>query len=203
MLDRETHRELLKVIISLCWTSLLWFWCLKYFCGEVFIAMTDNENFIKVSVAIGETWLKYPVSLVTVVILNYMQLCAIQQKLRFKGKSNIIMLLLIVSMWAVANFMPNSFLFLPFWYGYVVFILVGIFSNKGKRKLLGVVAVVLDFAFTTLSMVLRDVKLNMCTDTLTAFILMIDIYIMTTLYYLYSYLGGQKHGTMAGERVAK
>lgn len=178
--------DITKTTIVLCWVSLIAFWCLKIFGGEFFEIMVENENFIKFSELVQNTWVKYLVSFITVIGGNYLLLGAIAQKFYFKGIDAIVVSLLLFSMWAISNFIPLSFIGLPFWYGYVAIIGFGIYIQKGKKKALGVLAIVLQFAFTTISMLVRNIRLQVIDDYLMIMILILDSYLMFALYYLYS-----------------
>lgn len=179
--------DITKTTIVLCWVSLVAFWCLKMFGGEFFEIMVENENFLKFSELVQNTWLKYLVSFFTITIGNYFMFGAIAQKFVFKGKDLAIVLSLIVSLWFVVNFIPN-FLYLSFWYGYVIIIGWGVFCQKSWAKLNGVLAVALQFVFTTLSLIIRDISLTIVDNYLVLLILTIDLYIMYILYYLFSNL---------------
>ena len=190
MKDKERlsmYVDITRITITLCWIALIAFWCLKLFGGNWFEIMVENENFLKFSDLVQNTWLKYLVSLFTIAFGNYFMFGAIAQKFLFKGKDLAIVSLLIVSLWVVVNFI-SEFLYMSFWYGYVVLILFGVFYNKGNSKLNGVLAILLQFAFTTISIMTRDIKLGMMTDYLLTMILLIDLNIMYILYYLFSNL---------------
>jgi hypothetical protein len=150
--------------------------------------MVKNENFIKFSYAVENTWLKYLVSFFTIVSLKYLSICAISQKFYFKGKEAIVLFAVLILIWAVVNFIPLRYSAITSNFAYFVFICYGIaYQNKWKR-LYGVLAIVFDFAFSVISAIVRNIKVEIITDYLVLLILCIDIYIMTTLYYLYSNL---------------
>ena len=180
--------DITRITIILCWVALIAFWCLKLFGGNWFEIMVENENFVKFSEMVQNTWLKYVVSFITVVGGNYLVFGAIAQKLYFKGKEAIIVFALLISIWVVANFIPLSFLGMGFWYGYVVIIAFGALYNSGYKRWFGVLALVLQFAFTTISIITRNIPLQISQDYLIVLILIIDLYIMYGLYYLYSNL---------------
>ena len=182
----QMYISVTKITIVLCWLSLFAFWAIKLFGGNWFEIMVKNENFIKFSYAVENTWLKYLVSFITVCISRYLTFGAICQKFVFKGKQLSFVVFSLITMWAVANFVPNSFIKMPIWYGYALLILSAIIYQKGKKKLFGFLAVFLDLAFTIISMLVRNVKVAFTTDYLIMLILVIDIYIMLALYYLYS-----------------
>ena len=71
-------------------------------------------------------------------------------------------------------------------YGYMVIMAVGIIYQVKFKKLLGLLAICLEFVFTSLSMLTRNVKVEVTNNYFAALILIIDLYIMTLLYYLYS-----------------
>jgi hypothetical protein len=180
--------DITKITIVLCWVSLVAFWCLKIFGGEFFEIMVENENFIKFSELVQNTWLKYLLSFITVVGGNYLMFGAIAQKFLFKGKDLIVVIAMLISIWAVSNFVPLEFLGLGFWYGYALLIIFGIITQKGWKKCFGIIAILLQFAFTSISMVTRNIPLQVSENYLVVLILIIDLYIMYGLYYLYSNL---------------
>lgn len=184
----QMYISVTRIAIVLCWLSLFSFWALKIFGGNFFEIMVENENFLKFSQAVQNTWLKYLVSFITTMFGNIIMFGAISQKFFFKGKELLFTIIAITSIWFVSNFIPLSFISLPFWYGYFVIIVYGIIKQKGWRRIYGVFAIFLQFAFTSLSMIVRNVNLNVVTDYLMIMILLIDMYIMYILYYLYSNL---------------
>lgn len=179
--------SLTKITIVLCWLSLFSFWAIKLFGGNWFEIMVENENFVKLSNAVQNTWLKYLVSLITIVGGNYLLFGAIAQKFVFKGKQLATVICFLLSMWIVVNFIPN-FLLIQFWYGYLITIIFGIITQDGWKKLFGVLAILLDNIFSILSMLIRNVSVEVQDNYLLLMIFIIDLYIMYGLYYLYSNL---------------
>jgi hypothetical protein len=184
----QMYVSLTKITIVLCWLSLFSFWAIKIFGGNWFEIMVENENFVRFSNTVQNTWLKYLVSFITVFTARFLTIGAICQKFVFKGKQLLIVMFSLISMWAVSNFVPMEILSLPVWYGYILLITIPIIFQKGWKKSFGVFAVILDFAFSSISMITRNVKLALVDDYLLLLILVIDMYIMFALYYLYSNL---------------
>lgn len=180
--------DITKKTIVLCWLSLIAFWCLKLFGGNFFKIIVNNDNFIEFSDLVQNTWLKYLVSFFTITISNYFIICAVCQKFVFKGKAQLIVFAAIISMWAVSNFVPIEILYIPYYYGYIVIFAFGLYFNKGINKLAGILAVLFEFVFTSVSMIIRNIPLHIMDNYLIVSILMIDVYIMIGLYYLYSNL---------------
>lgn len=183
----DMYVQILRIVIILCWATLFCYWIIKLLGGNWFKIAVDNKNFIKFSNLIQNTWVKYLYSYFTIFLGNYLPICAICQKFYFKGKALFVLILIITSIWAVANFIPN-FLYMGFWYAYFVMIIYGIVYQKGKKKLLGLLAVVFDFLFPTVSMLIRDIDLRVVSNYLMANILIVDTFIMYALYYLYANL---------------
>lgn len=183
----DTYIKILRITIILCWATLFSYWLIKLLGGNWFKIAVTNKNFIKFSELLQNTWLKYLYSYFTIFIGNYLPICAVCQKFYFKGKDLAILIVVLTSIWAVANFIPN-FLYMGFWYAYAVIIIYGIVYQKGKKKALGLLAVAFDFLFPTISMLVRDIQLRVITDYLMLSILVIDTFIMYALYYLYSNL---------------
>lgn len=188
----KLHRDLIKIVLVCCWASLILFLIMKLFFGQVFLATTDNANFIFLSDKIENTWLRYLVSFFTIGVLNYFSMCAIAQKWYFKGKQQLLVLGLIFSIWAVSNFVPMWVAFMPFWYGMFVLVVFGLFINKGWKRSMGVTAIALQLAFTTLSIVIRAESLYAINSYLLAYILALDTMLMLIMYYLYANLFDKK-----------
>lgn len=184
----KTYIDITKATIGICWFSLFAFWAIKLFGGNFFEIVVQNENFIAFSNLVETTWLKYLVSLFTIGVANYLMIGAICQKFYFKGTQALIIALAIISMWAVANFVPVSFLNMKVWYGYIVILLIGIFYQKGKARFNGIIAIALEFVFSTISMVVRNLPIETMSNYLITAIFIFDLYLMTALYYLYSNL---------------
>lgn len=178
----------IKIAIILSWLSLISFWCIKIFGANWFDIMVNNDNFIKFSALVQTTWLKYLVSFITVFIANYFILCAISQTFCFTKIKLLIAILAITSIWAISNFVPITFGYLPFWYAYFVMIVWGFFNQTGYKKLFGFVSIISEFLFSSASMITRNISLSIVPEYLFAYILSIDVYIMIILYYLYSNL---------------
>jgi hypothetical protein len=176
----------MKITIVLCWLSLFSFWAIKLFGGNWFEIMVENENFIKFSNTVQNTWLKYLVSLITIFVSYYFMYGAVLQKVALKGKYLAVYLLSALANWAVVNFVPIDFVRMIF--GYTLIIITSICYQKGIKKYFGVLTVILDFVFSTLSMLTRGIKLSFITDYFILLIGSLDLYIMLGLYFLYSNL---------------
>lgn len=184
----QMYVSLTKITIVLCWLSLFSFWAIKLFGGNWFEIMVENENFIKLSNTVPNTWLKYLVSFFTIFLAKYFTFGAICQKFVFKKKDALIIVTLIISIWAVSNFVPLGIIAFPSWYAYIVYLGIGVFYQCGRKKLFGIVAIMLEFLFSTISLLTRNIPLHIMDNYLIVAILIIDVYIMIGLYYLYSNL---------------
>lgn len=179
----QMYISVTKITIILCWLSLFAFWAVKIFGGNWFEIMVENENFVRFSDAVQNTWLKYIVSLFTIGICNFLMVGAIIQKFTFKGLDLLMIILSTISIWIVANFVNIDFLKLTF--GYFVFTIIGVLKQKGWKKAFGLITVALDFVFLTLSMVTRNIEIHVLSNYMIALILSIDVYMMYFLYYLH------------------
>ena len=150
--------------------------------------MVENENFLKFSNMVQNTWLKYLASLVTVGVAKYFTICAICQRFVFRGKHLTFLIISILSIWGVSNFIPLSFLYFPAWYAYLIYIVYSCVYQNEWKKLFGFMAIGFEFAFSTISMLTRSISLQVISEYLIAYILSIDVYIMIILYYLYTNL---------------
>ena len=182
----QMYVSLMKITIVLCWLSLFSFWAIKLFGGNWFEIMVENENFIKFSNTVQNTWLKYLVSLITIFVSYYFMYGAVLQKIALKGKYLVVYLLSALANWAIVNFVPIDFVRMIF--GYTLIIITSICYQKGIKKYFGVLTVILDFVFSTLSMLTRGIKLSFITDYFILLIGSFDLYIMLGLYFLYSNL---------------
>lgn len=189
MNDKEKlsmYVDITRITIILCWIALIAFWCLKLFGGNWFEIMVENENFIKFSDLVQNTWLKYLFNLFTIFVAQYLKIASVCQRFTFKGKDLIITIGLIISNWLIVNFVNIDIIKMS--YGYVVIVLMGVLYQKHWKKCFGIIAIILEMAFTTLSMITRSIELQVMSDYFISIILSIDLYIMYALYYLYSNL---------------
>ena len=189
MHDKEklaTYIDITKQTIAICWIALFSFCAIKLFSGNFFEILVENENFVKFSELVQNTWLKYIVSFFTIGIAKYFTFGAICQKFYFKGKDMLIIGFCILSIWAGVNFLNSDFI--KMWYAYILYIIIALIYQKGCKKLFGILAIVFEFLFASLSMLVRNLELQVMTDYLITSILIIDVNIMIVLYYLYSNL---------------
>lgn len=190
MIDNDrvkTYVGITRIVISLCWASLFTFWSMKLFGYNAFEVVVNNHNFIAFSRKVQTTDLKYLVSYITNFATNYLLIGAVCQKFTFKKWHCLPLILAISSMWVIVNFVPDFF-HIHFWYGYAVIIGYGIVYQRGWKRLFGVLACALEVLFTTISLLIRDIRLQVLDDYLITLILLIDTFIMIVLYYLYSNL---------------
>lgn len=186
MKDKEKlsmYVDIIKITIIICWVSLIAFWLLKIFGGNLFEIMVENENFLKFSELVQNSWLKHLVSLITIFVANYFVFGAISEKFYFRGKLLWIVLGLIFSIWLVSNFV--NFANIKVWYGYIVLITYSCLYQKGIKKIYGLLAIILELVFTVISMLVRNIEVEIMSNYLIGFILSIDVYIMFALYFLY------------------
>lgn len=182
----KTYIDITRVTILICWVSLFCFWAIKLFGGNFFEIVVQNENFIKFSDMVQNSWLKYLVSFITISVAKYLTFGAICQKFRFKGFQRIVIFLSIIMIWTFANFCDN--MFLKMYGGYIIFIAVGVFYQKKWKKSFGLLAIIFEVIFNVVSVLIRNIPMIATSNYLIAFIGIFDMYIMTALYYLYSNL---------------
>ena len=181
----KTYIDITRITIVICWISLFVFWAIKLFGGNFFEIAVQNENFIKFTDIVQNTWVKYLVSLITIAVAKYLTFGSICQKFVFKGKDLAFLSFSIISIWAVSNFVPMGKLQFPAWYGYLLYVLAGFLYKKGWKKSFGLIAIGLETAFTVISYVIRNLPILVANNYLIGIILSIDFYIMLALYYLY------------------
>lgn len=180
----QMYVSLTKITIVLCWLSLFSFWAIKLFGGNWFEIMVENENFVKFSNTVQNTWLKYFISLGTISLSYYFMYGAVLQKVKLRGLYLYIYLFSAITNWVVVNFVPIDAIRML--YGYILIIVTSIKFQDGKKKLNGILCVSLDFVFGTLSMIIRNINIEVLSNYLVAYIGSIDLYIMYSLYFLYS-----------------
>ena len=178
--------DITKITIIVCWIVLGLFWCLKLFGGNFFELIVGNDNFIKFSNLAQSGILRYVLSLITISISNYLFIGAITQQFSFKGKNLYVVIFCIVSMWFITNFVEVPII--KMFYGYAIFVIIGIVSQQGYKRLFGLLAIVSELTFTILSLLIRNMSIDVQSNYMMTVILSIDVYIMVALYYLYSNL---------------
>lgn len=184
----KTYIQITRITIVICWVALFAFWAIKLFGGNWFEIAVQNENFVKFSEKVETTWLKYLVSFITIAIAKYLTFGAICQKFVFKGKDLAFVVFGIVSIWAISNFMPLGTLNFPAWYAYIAYIALSVIYQKGWRKSFGILAIIFELGFAFISMLTRNLPIEIMSNYFIAIIFSIDLYFMVGLYYLYSNL---------------
>ena len=191
MKDKEKlsmYVDIIKITIIICWVSLICFWLLKIFGGNLFEIMVENENFLKFSELVQNSWLKYLVSFITIGVAKYFTFGIITQQFKLTAKDLLYFCFFAISIWFVSHFVPLGLIYFPSWYGYLLYIILGILYNKGWKKSLGIIAIALEFAFCTISMIVRNIPLELINNYFIGLVLSVDVYIMLALYYFYSIL---------------
>ena len=178
-----TYIDITKQTILICWIALFSFWAIKLFGGNFFEILVENENFVKFSQLVQNTWLKHLVSLFTITLVNYFRFCCICEKFIIKDKKLIFVLIADITMWICSNFISSDFI--QMFYGYIFIIIFGICVQNKYKKFYGVICVGLEFVFSSISMVIRNIPLEVSEDYIISLILSIDVYLMYLLYYLH------------------
>ncbi len=179
----QMYISLTNITIVICWVSLLSFWAIKLMGGNWFEVVVNNQNFIAFSNTVQNTWLKYLVSFITISLVNHFRFCVIGQSFYIKGKTIMFVFLSSVTMWFVSNFVTIDII--QMLYGYLLVVLYGAITQKSYKRLLGLICVALEFGFSTVSMLIRNVSLVVSSDYILSLILSVDVYLMYALYYLY------------------
>jgi hypothetical protein len=182
----QMYISVTKIAIVLCWLSLFAFWALKIFGGNFFEIMVENENFLKFSQAVQNTWLKYIGSFLSTALAYYFLYGAVFKRVKFERIFLLFYIISVISVWCVSNFVRITFI--QFSFGYSVIILSSLIINKRISKLNGFICVFLDFVFSTVSMLTKSIELSFIQDYLILMIGTIDLHIMYSLYFLYSIL---------------
>lgn len=182
----QMYVSLTKITIILCWLSLFAFWAIKIFGGNLFEIMVENENFIKFSDAVQNTWLKYIVSFLTISLSTYLAFGAVSQNYKYQGWQLFYLIFTTISSWAVANFINVEFL--KMWYSYIAIVFFGIIFQRRWKKLLGFLPFILETIFSAISIMTRNISLSFIDNYLVLLIMLTDMYIMSFLYFLYANL---------------
>jgi hypothetical protein len=148
--------------------------------------MVENENFIKFSDAVQNTWLKYLVSFITMSLSYYLMYGAILQIVLPKKAKLVFLIIGILSNWSIVNFVNIPII--QSIYGYITLIIASFIFQHKIKKLFAFVAIGLDFAFSVISLFTRNIGFVFVDNYLLLSILVIDMYLMTGLYFLYSNL---------------
>lgn len=182
----KTYIQITRITILICWISLFAFWAVKLFGGNFFEIVVNNENFVAFSNKVETTWLKYLVSFFTIAIAKYLTFGAICQKFVFKGKQFIVICLSIVSIWFGVNFLNSDFV--KMWYAYILYVVIGLLYQEKWKKGFGILAILLELLFAVVSIITRNLPIEIMSNYLIAIIFSVDLYLMATLYFLYSNL---------------
>lgn len=182
----QMYISLTNITIVICWVSLLSFWTIKLMGGNWFEVVVTNQNFIAFSNFVQNTWAKYVVSFITILMVNHFRFCVVNQGFFVRKSHTVLFLLSSASMWAVSNFVTIDAI--QVLYGYIVIVLYGVFVQKSYKRLWGLLCVALEFLFSTISILVRNVPLEVSSDYVLSLMLSIDVYIMYALYYLYTNL---------------
>ena len=176
----------IKVLIITCWVLLLVCCIIKIFCKDLFIAGTDNVNFINLCNYINQTkWLNFAVRY----NINYMSCSIYYMAVLRESRPTLNSLKWMIPL---AIYITIKLLF----YHTVVFFILDIVMMVGlpiliehnkKVIIFAIVGFGLNTLFQLISMWLKLNNYKMFDDNLlVGIILSIDYYIMLTLYMLYS-----------------
>ena len=179
----QMYVSLTKITIVLCWLSLFSFWAIKLFGGNWFEIMVKNENFVKFSKMVENTWLRYLSIFITTAIYNHLTFCAISEKFVLKNKELIFLIFSDLSIWFIVSFVNIEFL--KMYFAYVLMIIFSLIFQKSWKKCYGIFAILLETIFSIISMYTRNIEIELVYDFLITYILSIDFYLMYTIYYLH------------------
>lgn len=171
-----------KVLIKSCWILLFICCAFKLFGADIFIAGTNNENFIKVHTFIEENiFIKYILYLLMNMISSGIYFMAVLKERKINLKW-----LIPYGIYAICKIIFNSFDSLFMILDFIIIPGLPIIINPKvwKRSLIGTF---LNLGFQFISMFLKLDNFSMFDENaLITLLLSIDYYIMLVLYYLYS-----------------
>ena len=179
----QMYVSLTKITIVLCWLSLFSFWAIKLFGGNWFEIMVENENFVKFSKTVETTWLRYVSIFITTAISNHLTFCAIAERFALKGKQLAFLITSDIAIWFVVSFVNIELL--KMYFAYILIVSFSLIYQKGWKKIYGFMAIVFETIFTLISMLTRNIPIELVYSFFIGAILSIDFYLMYAIYYLY------------------
>ena len=187
----RSNMKILKRMIILCWITLTVCFGVKLLGGNFFSIMVSNEIYQAICSYVDKhIWTQIIIGSISTTLLNTLFLLAINRKLNFT-KTEWILVTISSIICACLKVLPLPFVVNIILDVYQLIILPLIIKSdcliehKVRYIIFGNIIVPI---FQMISLCVKDVRLNafITASYLTASIFIIDVYIMSTLYYLYS-----------------
>jgi hypothetical protein len=190
-ITEENYKEImLKRAIILCWVLLAICFVIKIFGGNLFEIVCTNEKFIKVCEFVDNSIIYYIIGFLTYSLTNIFLILTISNNKKLFSKPNILFLLLTSIYWCFKLFINLGYIYVSIHIVTIIdllclYLLLFIFT---KKPVMSLIAIVLMYVFTLLSVIIKNTGINHNIDdsTLVSLIFMVDYYIMLVLTFLYS-----------------
>ena len=191
VVTKENYREIvLKRAIISCWIILAICFVIKIFGGNFFAIVCTNEKFIKVCEFIDNSIIYYVIGFLTYSLTNVFLILTISDNKSLFCKSNVLFLITTSLYWCFKLFINLGYIYVNIHIVTIIdliclYLLLFVFTRKPLKSL---IAIILMYAFTFLSVVVKNTGINHNIDdsTLISLIFMVDYYIMLILTFLYS-----------------
>ena len=190
-ITEDNYREVvLKRAIIICWVLLAICFVIKIFGGNFFAIVCTNEKFIKVCEYVDNSIFYYVIGFLTYSITNVFLILTISDNKTLFCKFNILFLVLTSLYWFFKLIINLGYIYINIHIVTLIdlislYLLLFVFTRKPLKSLL---AIILMYVFTFLSVVVKNTGINHNIDdsTLVSLIFMVDYYIMLILTFLYS-----------------
>lgn len=191
VVTKDNYKQIvLKRMIILCWILLAVCFVVKIFGGNFFNIVCQNKRFIKACEFVDKNvWLQYIIGCISTLFLQTLYLLAISKHLWFTRKREVVIVVTTMMLGVGLRLISNIFGYIIDIYQYLImpFLIKDKyhFNVKTRRVIL---AFCLTFIFQLVSLLVKNIGIKIITDDLFLIVIIyfIDVYIMTTLYYLYS-----------------
>lgn len=184
--------------LILCGAILVAFYVLKIFFPHFIIKVAEIPRLVKFGNWVqSNKWYLHIFNFITGYIHAYILYCACIRKPYLSWKGNVVLVVSLVTLRAIAEFYPIQYSALNLAFMVIMpFIVCIIEKNLNKETFVSTVGCfALELAFEFLSMSVRDLtRLTPCVNIMTVLILMIDVFIWRILLYLFFNYKNTKKG---------
>lgn len=193
--DLIPSSKILRNILIIMWSALVVYLIIKLLGGNWFEIICTNQRFINICQYIDtHFFIRYIVSLITTfIVCTLLYLSMLQQWVFMKNQLIVFLIWIPIQTFVKNIFMDNTIISfsLSFVTGIIVPCILYVMREhklKFKFVLLHVLLTnVFDIAFQLISLLIKNIGVKIIDDsTLVTLIFMIDVFIMETLYYLYT-----------------
>jgi len=177
-------------MIILCWIVLTVCFGIKLLGGNFFSIVVSNEIYQAICGYVNKCiWTQIIIGSISTILLNTLFLLAINRKLKLTALETIIIVVFSigsVTLRTCTDCAPLDLILNCIQYFVLPFIVKSEYTMK-RKIVYTIVGNILVLVFQIVSLITKNLALGYVTlDVVSGFIWMIDIYIMTVLYYLYA-----------------